>query len=281
MANLQKAALWYARHGWTIFPLRPHTKEPFANLGVYNATANEEQVAAWWHRWPHANIGLHCGGCGLLAIDLDKYKDTYNGDGLLTRDDEETITNLTGSGGTHLLYRLAEGEKYGNQKGDLPAGVDIRGWGGYIVLPPSIHPNGNAYQWEADYGPHQIEAAPLPQWLREILQTSRTSLRTPGPASIEAVAIGEKYVESVLERLDLATHPVKEYDHGGRKWILKRCPFQPAGAPHEADGGAYIVVARDGVISAGCHHERCRNALREAKLSGWRWLLRQEAVCRT
>jgi hypothetical protein len=197
----------YAKdYGWTVFPLRPRTKEPFGGShGAFDGTNDVDKVMDYWRRWPSANIGLHCGGCGLLAIDLDKYTDTYNGHGVLTRDDEETVTNLTGSGGTHLLYRLEEGEKYGNQKGNLPEGVDIRGWGGYIVLPPSIHPNGNPYQWEEGYKPYQIAVAPLPEKLREILRSARTGYRIPGPSSIEAVAIGMTYVESVLVRLDLAS----------------------------------------------------------------------------
>lgn len=280
MTRLQRAAAWYAQFGWHIFPLRPRTKEPFANLGVYHATADPEQVADWWRRWPNANVGLHCGGSHLLAIDLDLYKDTYNGDGLLTPDDEQTITNLTGSGGTHLLYRLEEGEKYGNAKGDLPTGIDIRGWGGYIVLPPSVHPSGNLYQWETNYGPHEIAAAPLPAWLRTILQAGRTGYRIPGPSNSMAVEMGVRLVESVLDRLDIPTTEMREYDGDGRKWILKRCPFQPDDAPHDSDRGAYIVIARDGKIAAGCHHERCRDRLHDAKLSGWRWLLAQEPVGR-
>jgi hypothetical protein len=265
-------------YGWEIFPLRPRTKEPFAGIGVYQATSDLAQIRQWWTRWPQANVALHCGGSGILAIDLDLYKDTFNGGGVLTPDDEQTVTNLTGNGGTHLLYKLEDGERYGNAKGNLPSGIDIRGWGGYIVLPPSIHPNGNTYQWEDGYQPYAIPLLPLPGKLRELLSSARTGYRIPGPSNSIAVQIATRMVESVLDRLDIPTSEMREYDGDGRKWILKRCPFQPDDAPHDSDRGAFIVIARDGKVAAGCHHERCRERLRDEKKSGWRWLLAQEPV---
>lgn len=274
-SRLARSALWYARHGWAVFPLRPRTKEPFANLGVYNATADPDRVAEWWRRWPQANIGLHCGGSGLLALDIDAYKDSYAGVDILTHADEETITNLTGGGGTHLIYRTPEGARYGNNKGALPPGVDIRGWGGYIVLPPSVHPSGNLYRWEDGYGPHEVDALPLPDGLRRMLEAGRCGQRTAGPPDKYAVAIAQKLVESVLASLDIETFPAQVYDGDGRKWILKFCPFNPEVEPHENDKAAFVIVARDGHIAAGCQHERCRNRLAAAKCGGWQWLLRQ------
>ena len=75
--QLQRAALWYARHGWAVFPLRPRTKEPFAGIGVYKATTDAAQVADWWQWQPAPNIGFHPGPAGLLALDADTYKETF------------------------------------------------------------------------------------------------------------------------------------------------------------------------------------------------------------
>lgn len=271
--KLARAAVWYARHGWKIFPLRPHTKEPFAKLGVYNATGDLRQVGRWWQIWPQANIGLHCGASGILALDADAYKDGYAGDEFLAGADEQTVTNLTGSGGAHLLFQMPEGAKYGNATGDLPPGIDIRGWGGYIVLPPSVHPNGTPYQWELGYGPHEIALLPLPECLREILDSCKTG-RVAGPPDVHAVAVAAGIVESLLRSLGVQSYPVQEYDDAGRKWILKQCPFMPAGDPHDPDKAAFVIVARDGRISAGCHHARCREVLKQTRLSGWDFLMK-------
>jgi len=170
-----KSAVWYAQHGWKIFPLRPGTKEPFAGIGVYHATTDLAQIKKWWTQWPSANIGLNCGNSGLIALDADQYKDIYDGDKLLDKDQEETVTNLTGGGGTHLLYLMPEGKLYGNATKGLPSGIDVRGFGGYIVLPPSTHPTGNLYAWESGYGPHEIVPLPLPDFLCEIFDAAQVT----------------------------------------------------------------------------------------------------------
>lgn len=276
--SLPRSALWYAHHGWHVFPLRPHTKEPFAGIGVYNATTDADRVMDWWRRWPLANIGIHCGGSGLLALDLDTYKDCFDGGGILFRADEETVTNLTGAGGTHLLYRMPEGRKYTNMTGNLPPGIDVRGQGGYIVVPPSIHPNGTPYRWESGYGPHEMDVLPMPHALRALLDEAGAHQRTAGPPDSYAVKASMATVQAVIRGLDLDVRrgdPTKYDGEDGRKWILKTCPFQPAESPHKADLGAYITIARDGHTAAGCHHARCREMLKEAQMGGWRWLMRK------
>ena len=272
---MQRAAQWYAKRlGWHIFPLRPGTKHPFKELGVYHATNDLDQIRAWWRRWPQANIGLHCGGSNILALDADEYKNTYAGSGLSSAD-QETVTSLTGSGGTHLLYAMPDGVRLGNATGNLPSGIDIRGWGGYIVLPPSLHPNGNRYVWELGYEPHEIPLLPLPLSLWGILQhytINNGDIETTHPARIaQAVAL----VERVLTVLDLpATGPVA-YGQAGRRWALGKCPFMPADDPHPNDRGPFVAVFADGRIVAGCQHNRCRQQIEQSGLSGWRWLRRR------
>ena len=54
-----------------------------------------------------------------------------------------TISALTGRG-EHLYFRL-NGHSVRNSAGLLGPGLDVRGDGGYVLLPPSVHPSGRIY----------------------------------------------------------------------------------------------------------------------------------------
>lgn len=167
MPNLGKAALWYAAHGFPVFPLRSRAKTPITAHGFKNATTEREQVVAWWKEQPDANIGLPMGGAShLLLLDLD-----YRGASVV--EDREDVIRLfgpipdtaevvTGSGGRHVYFRF-EGGKVPKQ---IAKGVELKGDGGYAVAPPSIHPNGNEYAFDGAAGAKALlTVADPPAWL--------------------------------------------------------------------------------------------------------------------
>lgn len=145
-------------------------KHPRTKNGLDDATTDPEQIKRWWRQWPNANIGINCGQSGILVVDLDTYKDDYRGDDLELN--EETVTCLSGGGGAHLYYRMLGDDSFGNRNKKLPAGIDIRGHGGYVIVPPSGHESGGEYRWELEYSPWDTEIAPVPDKLRELLAVS-------------------------------------------------------------------------------------------------------------
>ena len=72
---LLRAALDYAAHGWPIFALKPRDKTPLTKRGYQDSTTDAAIIRAWWAKTPSANIGLDCGGAGLVVVDLDKRGD--------------------------------------------------------------------------------------------------------------------------------------------------------------------------------------------------------------
>ncbi|MBM3768766.1 MAG: hypothetical protein FJW32_25580, partial [Acidobacteria bacterium] len=99
-------------------------------------------IRAWWDKFPNANIGLAT-GYEFFAIDIDPA-------GMAWYEAEQlpaTHEAVTGRGGRHVLYRMPTGYVIGNSAGLLAEGVDVRGIGGYIVAPPSVHPSGTTYTW--------------------------------------------------------------------------------------------------------------------------------------
>lgn len=165
-----RSALDYASAGWAVFPVAPRAKTPLTSNGFKAATTDAKMIREWWAKTPEANIGLDCGKSGLVVIDLDKRGDK---DGfaewaeLVERQHlpAKTYTSLTGGGGQHLLFKAPAGIEIKNSAGKLAPGIDVRASGGYIVLPPSIHPSGRPYQWADPFA----DIEPLPEALIETL----------------------------------------------------------------------------------------------------------------
>ena len=152
--SMLDAALAYAALGWAVFPLVERDKVPKVAGGFKVATTDAEQIRAMWERFPQCNIGIATGSMsgGLVVIDLD-VDDERGEDGNATlREWErehgelpETACAVTGSGGTHLFF--VANEPIGCSI-DNELGIDVRADGGYVVAPPSVHPNGRRYEWE-------------------------------------------------------------------------------------------------------------------------------------
>lgn len=163
--TMKEWALKYAEMGLAVFPLKPKDKRPATENGCKAATTDRQQIEAWWGKYPSYNIGMATGSIsgGLVVIDLDidENKGINGYESLIEWQREngelpETWTSITGRGGYHLLYK--DGASNRNRAG-LYEGVDIRGEGGYIVAPPSIHPNGRRYEWEQGLGDCEIAQA--------------------------------------------------------------------------------------------------------------------------
>lgn len=176
MNSFLKAALYYAEvMNWLVFPLKPQSKIPLTQHGFKDATRNTDQIIQWWTQYPDANIAIVTGAqSGLFALDVDPRNggnedfDQLNnelGINLLFLD---TPQSLTGSGGFHLFFQYPTTQVI--RSGKLSAGIDIKGDGGYVVAPHSIHPNGKAYVWEGESDPQDgITLAQAPAKLLSLL----------------------------------------------------------------------------------------------------------------
>ena len=60
---------------------------------------------------------------------------------------------ITGGGGEHYYYRAPKGAAIRNNVGKLGEGLDLRGVGGYVIAPPSLHISGHPYVWSVDGTP--------------------------------------------------------------------------------------------------------------------------------
>lgn len=171
-SELGAAARTYAACGLLVFPVwwpeegvcacpanktcTSPAKHPMTRNGVKGANADEGAIYAWWQRHPRANIGLPAGDNNFAVLDVDP---RHGGDEALARLRTSmdakgqplpgTVTQITGSGGRHFLYRAPAGGVKGaaNAFGTNMVGLDTRGRGGYIVAAPSVHVTGGTYEW--------------------------------------------------------------------------------------------------------------------------------------
>ncbi len=138
----------YLDVGFSPIPLK-RNKRPYIKWEEFQQRRpTVEEIDDWWHKYPMANIGLVTGKSGnLLVLDIESKKGL---DALYhtVPDIPETIRQRTGrDGGLHFLFKHPRDGVYGNWAKQIPD-VDFRGDGGYIMVAPSIHPNGKAYAWD-------------------------------------------------------------------------------------------------------------------------------------
>lgn len=176
-------ALKYAnQYGWAVFPVSAETKKPLTPHGCKDAKKDPGAIRAWWKRYPNASIGVATGAISnLIVIDEDIDEDKgLNGYQEVTQweringDLPETVRAITGRGGAHLYFRYTD-KDIKNRAGILE-GVDVRGEGGYVIAPPSYHPNGTQYQWEED--PEETPLADVNETVKKFLEIGHTSALT-------------------------------------------------------------------------------------------------------
>ena len=165
-------ALNIAGKGWPVFPVHnvnpsqklcscgnPNCdnpgKHPMTIEGFKDATTDREIIKGWWARWPAANIGLKTGrSSGLFVLDIDKKSGGIESFEALEKNNgkiPQTLMVKTGGGGAHIYFAYPfNGDKIPCSASRVAKGVDVKGDGGYVVAPPSLHISGNRYEFLND-----------------------------------------------------------------------------------------------------------------------------------
>lgn len=156
-------ALKYLSLGLSVIPLRPKGKEPLIKWQEFQSRrATPEEVKEWFLKWPDANVGIVTGGVsGVAVVDLDGTDGlkSANNLGLMS-----SIVSLTGNG-KHLWYKNVGTIQNAVR---LMPGVDVRGEGGYVVAPPSIHESGRRYRFLTSF----VNVGALPQFPKNLATTA-------------------------------------------------------------------------------------------------------------
>lgn len=194
---MMSAALEYASLGWPVLPIAPRGKIPLTAHGLKDATTDHDAIVEWFTTWPTANVGIATGPPGPTVIDCDgpigKHEWMKQVDGIGWR---SAPWCSTGGGGWHVYF--VGDDTIRNRAGWLLK-VDIRGAGGYVCAPPSIHSSGADYWWV--HGPDERAVHPLPELVRDALSASARTGPVYANTSTLRVArsIGSKYAAAALD----------------------------------------------------------------------------------
>lgn len=177
--DLPAAATAITAAGVPVFPCVPGGKQPLTHQGFHDASTDAAQVAAWWRRWPDANLAMPTGSAsGVDVVDVDVHSGG-NGYGAFEQARSAGFVDgwawlvRTPSAGLHAYFlRSSDSSDSGQRSWQVPGKhVDFRGDGGYIVLPPSrvAQPDGGLRGYEliavAQHQPHPVDAAGLRAFL--------------------------------------------------------------------------------------------------------------------
>ena len=226
-------ALAHAERGRRVFPCDPTTKQPAISKkrgghGFKDATTDPEVIRGWWRRYPDAIVGMPTGArTGVFVLDVD-VKDGKVGEDTLAAvlrtfgPLPDTIEAMTATGGRHLYFRHPrDGRLVPNKGARLGTGretwgrdgypevrfeiapngqlitpdLDIRGDGGYVILPGSRMRDGRSYDWEGSSDPDEgSELAEAPAWLLALVcvdpSEPATAVGVPGVDPAEPVGEG-------------------------------------------------------------------------------------------
>lgn len=159
-------ALYYANeHGLSVIPVHS-VKDGKCSCGAPKCSApgkhprlkwkaqtktplTDAELRDWWERYPDSNVGIVTGAIsGIAVIDIDGEEgiEALRDAGLPVDELPLSPTVRTGSGGLHIYLRYPEIGEVRTGAGILPK-VDIRGDGGFVVAPPSVHHSGGSYTW--------------------------------------------------------------------------------------------------------------------------------------
>ncbi|WP_054967237.1 bifunctional DNA primase/polymerase [Alicyclobacillus ferrooxydans] len=169
-------------------PEKSRGKHPRILAWQDNATTDLIQLAKWKKQWPDTNWALACGPeSKVWVLDIDNHKNGYES---LARLEEKvgtlrgnTVMVKTGGGGLHIYFAWPTDGSLITNKVDLKEyeGIDVRGDGGYVVVPPALHRSGNRYKWLEGLDPDSITLAQAPQALIELIKTSEEYVRSGKP----------------------------------------------------------------------------------------------------
>jgi len=223
--SVYEYAKLYLTRGLSVIPLKPKAKEPLIPWKEFQERIASEKEIEEWFKDNTINIGIICGAISdnLFVIDFDNKKvfkiwyDLIDKNYPDVRDIVLNTWNVETGRGVHIYFRADVDKKTFKElfrtKPKLIDGVDIKGEGGYVVAPPSIHPSGKLYEFIL--GPYEgIDIAKVDlQTYKRIIQSiediGKTKTKQNGKKGKKKSSIGSR--ELTKEQISSIIEVLKPY----------------------------------------------------------------------
>ena len=146
--TVNEQAAEYCDNGWSVLPVRPDEKRPYmTNWLQYTKTrAPKPMVEAWFTNLAGAGVGVVTGKISNMVVLDVEHDCPYPIEELLKKYPTQLIAR-SGGGGYHLFYQYPVNQSRVSNRVRIFEGADLRADGGFIVLPPTMHPSGSRYEW--------------------------------------------------------------------------------------------------------------------------------------
>ncbi len=237
---LGKAAWEYwGKFGVPVFPCSSN-KRPLTPRGFYDAVTDKAAVEELFAAHPNARyIGAATGkDAGFFVIDFDLYKedtdaiavkDEWEKDGYLPK----TRIHKTKSGGLHYLYRMPVKSDVRN---GVPAdGIEIRGTGGYVIVPPSV-------------GYEVLDEATIAEAPAALVEHLRRGIRKFNSSSsdyLEGVVLDGTNFHEALMLLAARRQSDNEDRASTQRYLMSLIEASTASNPAHARHGRWLELTKD------------------------------------
>lgn len=232
----------YAENGWRVLPVHiarksDGSKEPnFFRRSWKQASADPAVLAQWWNAPEEDGIAILCGPSNLVVIDLDGERGYDNFVALCgVHGIPQTLTCLTGGGGVHFYFQAPDNTHIQNSTGVLAEKVDVRGYGGCVFAPPTLHVSGTRYEW---YDP-AVPVALLPDWLLQRLT-----------GSVESGVVIRAWKDRAEKELEKAVVKIRKAPEGTRRNTLNTHAYFLGQIAHLLGRDRIATALRDACTAA-------------------------------
>jgi hypothetical protein len=244
-ATPRTAAHFYADKGWRVIPTSGNVKHPTRKKWQELATTDHEEIDQLFDQGHDQDVCVATGsGSGVFVVDVDP---KAGGDESLQALFEsygpfpETPMVLTGGDGFHYYFKFPEEVDIRNESGrSLGPGIDIRSDRGQVSAPPTLHPSGKRYEWEASSDPQVVEPAEPPTWLVELLVSENDSVGAPrrekANRSDEERLPGDVWMDnhSWADMLEEVGATFQQSRDGEEYWMRPPMPHETSLKPHNS-----------------------------------------------